>query len=477
VVQGGTGFETNGDTVYFENENGPANNGRLVQRTLPRIVTAGQDSNGHTLYAPDVLNGDPVTDTFLDLQGAGLGIDTAGQTNGAGQTYFGVEMAGVENVQLRLSSGNAHFTINDDTCVGTCTFSGANGPITPPLLPAPVLNVYGGAGDDSITVNGIGAPTTIRGGPGIDAITVQSPADDLTSILSRLTVDGNNDLVTQVTHVLDNDSQQVVQTFLSTPILVEPVSGTCQVVPNQTGSCSGSTSGSAYYQAEFVPILQDPDTANSGTALNVRTVIINPDGSLLQKLVQQRGVAEFGTQAVGVQKRDSSNNLLWLDAKGNETTTNTTGIQAILILQPTDAGYASALPIFLDSLGHQTTTATAIPVIVDVSTATTTSASFTQPGVGGTVSVAIHDSSWLTVGQHVTVVTSGTSAQGPPFVNGTPDVTDGTYSVSSIADGTHAVLTLLAGAGVAAGSVVAGGASVVPEGARAVFVDSTFHKV
>src|SRR5262249_48766950 len=127
VVQGGTGFETNGDTVYFENENGPANNGRLVQRALPRVVTARQDSDGHTPHAPDVLNGDPVTDTFLDLEGAGLGIDTAGQTNGAGQTYFGVEMAGVENVQLRLSSGNDHFTINDDTCVGTCTFSGANG--------------------------------------------------------------------------------------------------------------------------------------------------------------------------------------------------------------------------------------------------------------------------------------------------------------------------------------------------------------
>ena len=68
--------------------------------------------------------------------------------------------------------------------------------------------------------------------------------------LSRLTVDGNNDLVTQVTNVLDNDPQAIVHTFLNTPIVVIPV-GAATPVPN-------STDGSVYYHAMVVPILPTP---------------------------------------------------------------------------------------------------------------------------------------------------------------------------------------------------------------------------
>ena len=300
VIEGGSQFETNGDTVYFENEDGPANPGQLVQRDVERIITAGQDQNGHTIYAPDSLNGLPIVDTYVDLEGGGLGIPTTGLQNGEGQTYYGVEITGVENVQLRLSGGNDNFTIDDTHCTGTCTFSGTGGLVTPPLLPAPVIDLYGGDGDDTVLVTGIGAPTTIYGGPGTDAVTVKSLANDLTGILSRLTVDGNNDLVTQVTQVLDNDPQQIVHDFLSTPILVVP-----------TGAALTAPDGAIYYQASFVPILQDPDLSMSGTGLNVRTVIINPDGSLAQKLVQQRGVLEWGIQAVGVQNQNGSHQLLW----------------------------------------------------------------------------------------------------------------------------------------------------------------------
>ena len=308
----------------------------------------------------------------MSLEGAGLGIDPNGQTNpNSHETYYGIEMTGVEHVQLRLSGGNDSFTINDDACVGTCTFTdSSHHAFTPSLLPAPELEVYGGGGDDSFTVTGIGAATTIAGGPGNDAVTVRSPAADLMSILGRLTVDGNNDLVTQVTPVLDTDSQKIVHDFLTTPLVVTPIAGTCQVVPNQTGSCSGSTTGSVYYQAAFVPILADTDsTPGNGSALDVRTVIITSDGTLLQQLVQQRGVLEYGIQAVGQQKRDSFNNLLWLDPSGAETTTNT-GVQDIVILHVGDTGYPGS-PIWLDAQGHQTTTNTGIPVIVDVPAGTT----------------------------------------------------------------------------------------------------------
>ena len=209
VIEGGDQFETSGDTVVYENESGPANPGQLVQRVIPRMINIGADKNGNSIYGPDTLNGAPVTDTYISLEGAGLGIASTGQTSQENSPYYGIEMVGIEHLQLRLSNGNDNVTLNDNACFGTCTFSGAHGvPFTPALLSAPTLQVYGGGGNDSFTVNSLGAASLIAGGPGDDSVTVQSPASDLTTILSRLTVDGNNDLVTQVTNVLDNDSQR-----------------------------------------------------------------------------------------------------------------------------------------------------------------------------------------------------------------------------------------------------------------------------
>ena len=93
-----------------------------------------------------------------------------------------------------------------------------------------------------------------------------------------------------------------------------------------------------YYDASVVPILTDTNSASTGSPLNVRVVSLTSAGAIATKFVQERGVLEFATQ-----KRNSSNQLLWFDASGLETTTNT-GIPVLLA-----ATSATGSQVYLDS--------------------------------------------------------------------------------------------------------------------------------
>ena len=120
VIVGGDQYQTNGDTVVYDNTGGPAGTGQLVQRTVPRMIQSGEnDVTGQQYYTQDSLNGQLLTDTYLSLEGAGLGIDsTTGQTAYDTTTYYGVEMQGIEHVQIRLSNqGSNTFSIADSTCI------------------------------------------------------------------------------------------------------------------------------------------------------------------------------------------------------------------------------------------------------------------------------------------------------------------------------------------------------------------------
>src|SRR5262249_36750084 len=97
TIRGGDGFETSGDTVIFHYQAAPAGTDQLTEHTLPRLVEAGEDQNGNILYAQDTdaTSGEPLSDTFLSLEGVGLGIDRVhGQLGLDGNRYFGVEMQG-----------------------------------------------------------------------------------------------------------------------------------------------------------------------------------------------------------------------------------------------------------------------------------------------------------------------------------------------------------------------------------------------
>ena len=273
IILGGDQFETSGDTVIYGDEGGAADTGQLVQRVVPRMEETGEEPDGTPIFAPET---DPtthaaLTDTYVSLESTALGISPSGQTSAEGTPYYGIEMQGIEHVELRLSNASAgdNFTI-DDTAI--CTGAGTSNCIedAPGALPAPTVDVYGGTSSDTFTVAGIGAATTITGGPGNDTVTVESAAQNLTGILSRLTIDGNDMLSTQTTQVQSNDSEAIVQEFLNTPILVIA-----------TGNAE-SADGQTYYQAAWVSIIcavnqsafcTDPNSSTG--AVDVRSGVID----------------------------------------------------------------------------------------------------------------------------------------------------------------------------------------------------------
>ena len=384
IIQGGNDFETKGDTVVYNDTGGSFDNGQLVQRTVPRMVEVGEDPvTGTPQFVQDTLNGAPLFDTFLSLESSALGISPSGKLSVETTPYFGLEMQGIEHVQLRLSNAGSNFTIDDTAnCTTGTNPTSANGFAQTCLedagpLPAPTVDVYGGTSNDTINVRGIGAATMIMGGAGTDTINVQSTASDLSGILSRLTIDGSDILKTQTTNVTTTNSDPatnaLVQQFLAQSILVV---GTNPVVVN----------GQTVYQANWVPILCQSNisalcsTGDPTGSIEVRSVVINGDGSLDQINVQQKGVQTYGQNEYGFQKTRTVNLFvfrylggfqtisitlpLWLDSAGNETTVNT-GVPDI---QLAPYGTAGAVPLYLDAQGNKTTVNTGTPVILAANT-------------------------------------------------------------------------------------------------------------
>src|SRR6185369_16627593 len=100
-----------------------------------------------------------IRDTYYSIEGAGLGINPAGQTADDTTTYYGVQLQGIEHLELRLADGRiAGPGISFDDGADNLTI--VNSPTSL------ALTIWGGGGGDAFTVRGIGGPATISGGDG-----------------------------------------------------------------------------------------------------------------------------------------------------------------------------------------------------------------------------------------------------------------------------------------------------------------------
>ena len=325
--------------MIFHNEDGASNAGQLIQRDEVRMTQIGVDAAGNPVFGHDHQPETPtvdIVDHVVSLEGAGLGINAGASYDPLGvkaldtTRYFGIEMQGIENIELRLADGRPAVTTGpisgqhpaDD---GADNFTVVN-------TPADMhLTIWGGGGNDVITVRGIGGPTKIAGGAGDDVVTVGlgldgidnngngqiDEASELTTagILSMLTVDGFASLDQTADPVLDNDP--VVGTgptsFLVVPLVVVP-----------TGTVFHSSAGD-WQKASFLPILVDHSPGINGSALNARTVVLDESGAIKIALVQEKGRVEYATQKL------QGTSPLWFDAAGQETTDATlTGIPVLL---------------------------------------------------------------------------------------------------------------------------------------------------
>ncbi|TMC40761.1 MAG: hypothetical protein E6J28_00745, partial [Chloroflexi bacterium] len=199
IVNGGSQLSGHHNAVIYENQQGTSSPGQLVQRQVQLMQKSGVDSKGKPVYVPSGR-----VETYVSLEGLGLGINPAGQQNVRTETYYGIEMKNVQDLQLRMANVANTLAINDSTIcqnlVGqamNCTTAGA--------VAAPTVEAYGGSAADTFNVYGVGAATAIHGGGGADTVTVKSTSAGLSSLLSRLTVDGNTTVFTRVTNVKDTD--------------------------------------------------------------------------------------------------------------------------------------------------------------------------------------------------------------------------------------------------------------------------------
>ena len=328
----------------------------LTNRIVPRMIQVGEDQHGNPLYQQDVdQDGKPLEDSYLSLEGLGLAQGVGPDT----VPFHGVRMQGIEALDLRLGAAD------DQLIVAEKEFRAIVNGLPKTLTEAKVaadktlgplrLSVASGDGNDTITLKQVNGLTNIRGGAGDDTLIV-SDRGTLNGIGARVYFNG------------DADVSEGMETVPSTDPTFAPLLNAAPLVyvnSNQglnTFTSAGETI--AYALSQTQPIVFSPDGN-----IWVRSAVIG-DGQTL--------VPETGLQERGVQKKDSSDRLLYLDASGNETTTNT-GVPAItfnpngalvyLDAQDrrtfTDTGrpsivtnLTSGTPVYLDAQGHRTFTVT-----------------------------------------------------------------------------------------------------------------------
>ena len=260
TIRGGDAPEGLGDRVIVHNEAlVGATTGKLETFTQPRYVQVGQDGAGNPLYAQDqdADSGDDLYESSLELRGIGLGITDASHLGLNGLTVFhGIELQGIESLDIRFGTGNDTFTVVD-----TGFTRATDGQQTTTLLPTK-LTIAGGAGADTINLQQVGGETRISGGGGADIVNVHSPANELARILGLVTFDGDGTLTQTPIAFIDTDAR--LQLFLTTRNTIVG-----------DGTVLTAADGRHYRLALFEPILLDPNTGVPGTALQVRVVVLN----------------------------------------------------------------------------------------------------------------------------------------------------------------------------------------------------------
>ena len=174
TIRGGDAPEIGGDRVIVHNQDGTVSSiGGLQTFTQPRYVQVGQDAAGHAIYAQDhdSSSGIALYTSSLELTGMGLGITNAAHLGLDHVSVFhGIELQGIENIDIRMGDGNDTFTVGDTGFVAN-----TNGSASTTLLPT-ALTIAAGGGNDTIYLQAIGGQTRILGGGGADTVEVHSPA-------------------------------------------------------------------------------------------------------------------------------------------------------------------------------------------------------------------------------------------------------------------------------------------------------------
>ena len=357
ILIGGDQNETRGDTLIVSDEGGPTGSFTLTNRVTPRVTVVGTTPGGKTLYQNQVdENGNPIVDTYVSLQGGGL----PSGTDFNGLPYSGVEIQGIEHVDIRLPNGtttpaaNTLTVAEGDVHTVATKAVGSSYVVDPtrdvvtsgPPLTSYTLNIDGGNADDSVTLKQIGGLTTVNGGGGSNTLTA-SNGGSLGSLDARVIFNGTA-TTSQVSATVSASDP------LFAPLLGPGNSPLVFINSNLNQTPYSDNDGPKPYSASTTASLLFAQGGIVFVRVAVLADLANPsgpvDGVVQQDWVQQRGVQEQGVQEYGKQKINPQDNQpLYLDANGIETETVTPLPEIVTVAQ----GTAGALPVYLDFAGNR----------------------------------------------------------------------------------------------------------------------------
>ncbi len=357
ILDGGETVEAGGDTVIVHNGSGLAQSGMLINRIVPRFAQVGLDQNGDPIYEQQD------DQRFVELVGLGMTIPLAGFVAPDTSKSWGVLLRGIENIDLRLADEQPGGGIsrNDDFTVALAERRGQNslGHVIPGLVPlaereSVALRIVAGDGNDLVTLKQITGPTTVLGGDGDDTLTVADGAT-LENIRGEVRFDGAAHIDELTTHIANLSEVGLPNSMLGTfpSVFVNTANPTHSFVDafGQTIRYSDAVLQQVIYR--------DPTDG----LLYLNAVVLR-DGTVVRDFVQEEGVQERGVvergrqkkNSLGIQHRNSSNQLVYLDENGDQTTT------------PTDTPFIDPNDLlWLDESLQPTTFDTGMPLIISAS--------------------------------------------------------------------------------------------------------------
>ena len=332
TIVGGDQFEENGDRVIFHNQLNlrSQEDGFLRVREVPRMIQVGEDADGNFIFEHDrdEDTGELLFDTFQSLEGAGLGINESGQLARNTTTYHGVELQGIEQLDVRLPADwDDVFTVEqmlDEialTIVTDAGFDDNTGAYDPAV-----------GGNDTINIEAVGRQTTILAGAGDDTVNLTA-GGELTDILGRLIIDGEATMVERQTTFRADDFGEDVIAFVPKVFI-------------DTDVTDSTFQGRTFVSDPQLAPIVFKQNGNADSPLNVRVVVLDSSGEIIRDLVQEKGVLEFG-----VHKTNSNAEPLYFDQDGNETTVAT--ITGVPVIEPAAQGDPGAEQVYIDSVGNK----------------------------------------------------------------------------------------------------------------------------
>ena len=283
--------------------------------------------------------------TFLSIEGFGLGINPAGQpvfaagsveftpallaaNGGLPPSYFGLEIQGTGSLELLLPDNPSSLGRPENFTIAQSQ-------------PGLNLTLNPGNGNATINVDAVGAHTTIYGGQGNDRINVGG-AGKLSQILGGLTIDGTRQQAEVQSPVLGSSFSPVILNNLPSVFIdTDPATN-----PHFT-----SPGGTVYTEPVTASIVGPIPPGDLSGPLQVYSVVLDANGAPTQDYVH-----EYGSQEYAIQQVDASGNPLFYDEQGNPTIDSAiTGVPVLTVVSKTSPG---AQPVYLDAAGDQLLTST-----------------------------------------------------------------------------------------------------------------------